>query len=700
MLGSLRSLSSSAKSYLKVPNIGGGADSTKILYTIIVKTGEMKFAGTDANVYFSLTGAGGDKTSRIKLDNTFRDDFERASTDKFKVKLEDIGIPTLVTLEIDTTGLFADWFASSVTVQKSGDKAVYEFPVYSWVDGMAVVPIGSGRLPLEEENSVLIDFRDNELSSRRRLYKWRAKDDPSARGLPGYIAAPSHDGLPRNLQFTDGLYKDFEDSKGVIFMHNVQEKIQALSGELIETWESLEEMSIFLSHPRLPNMPEFQKNWLDDAEFGRQLINGCNPNAVSRCDGIPNKFPVTDSMVKKFIRPGSTLREEIERGNIYIVDCKIANNIKQHPNACAPICLLYQNSDGDLLPIAIQLRQQSDDETPIWTPDDSEYDWMLAKMYFRSAEGNIQQIVNRLMYTHLVLEPFAVAMFRCLSSRHPVFKILHPHLRFVCAANTIARTSLFVPDGIFDRLLSYGAGGHMDLLREAYKSFDFSSLNVKIRLKEQGADSLNKFHYMEDATQLYNAIQKYMEKMVYFYYKNDTTVVKDTEVQSFIKEVYTEGFAWEDGISRGCPRSFSNKKELVEVLTMIIFTSSCQQAAVNSGQMDTFMHVPNSPLVMSKPPPTTKRVATVETVTASLPNKRQSCLQFDLVHAFAKSYEDEVQLGNFPDRLFCDAEAQDIIESFRNDLKIISKEIKERNSKLKIPYEYLLPEKIPEGVTV
>lgn len=66
------------------------------------QTGSMKFAGTDANISIRITGAGGDRTSRAKLDNAFRDDFERGCTDKFRVKLEDIGEPTLVALGNDT----------------------------------------------------------------------------------------------------------------------------------------------------------------------------------------------------------------------------------------------------------------------------------------------------------------------------------------------------------------------------------------------------------------------------------------------------------------------------------------------------------------------------------------------------------------------------------------------------------------------
>lgn len=58
----------------------------------------MRYAGTDANVFIKIMGAGGDETSRAKLDNTFRDDFERGRVDKFKIKLEDVGTPALFTI--------------------------------------------------------------------------------------------------------------------------------------------------------------------------------------------------------------------------------------------------------------------------------------------------------------------------------------------------------------------------------------------------------------------------------------------------------------------------------------------------------------------------------------------------------------------------------------------------------------------------
>ena len=61
----------------------------------------------------------------------------------------------------------------------------------------------------------------------------------------------------------------------------------------------------------------------------------------------------------------------------------------------APICLLYVNSSSQLVPIAIQLQQrlreeEKDEPAMIFIPSDSRVDWLLAKMYYQSAQAQVQ----------------------------------------------------------------------------------------------------------------------------------------------------------------------------------------------------------------------------------------------------------------------------------------------------------------------
>ena len=72
---------------------------------------------------------------------------------------------------------------------------------------------------------------------------------------------------------------------------------------------------------------------------------------------------------------------------MYICDLKIMEGLlsRKGQHCTAPICLLYVNGDNQLVPIAIQLKQKASEDNPIFLPDPSDHDWLLAKIYYQSA---------------------------------------------------------------------------------------------------------------------------------------------------------------------------------------------------------------------------------------------------------------------------------------------------------------------------
>ena len=60
----------------------------------------------------------------------------------------------------------------------------------------------------------------------------------------------------------------------------------------------------------------------------------------------------------------------------------------------APICLLYVNGSGQLVPIAIQLKQgvkeEEKENNPIFLPSDNWMDWLIAKIYYQSAHSQVR----------------------------------------------------------------------------------------------------------------------------------------------------------------------------------------------------------------------------------------------------------------------------------------------------------------------
>ena len=83
---------------------------------------------------------------------------------------------------------------------------------------------------------------------------------------------------------------------------------------------------------------------------------------------------------------------------MYIVDYKELEGIpsKESTYSAQPLGLFYVNKSGDLVPIAIQLFQQPSATNPMWTPSDSQYDWLLAKMWLRNADNLIQQVCDKI----------------------------------------------------------------------------------------------------------------------------------------------------------------------------------------------------------------------------------------------------------------------------------------------------------------
>ena len=64
-------------------------------------------------------------------------------------------------------------------------------------------------------------------------------------------------------------------------------------------------------------------------------------------------------------------------------------NKSDEPLFCAEsYCLFQVGKDKLLRPIAILLEENG----PVFTPKDSEHDWLLAKLYFRNTDVNLHEV--------------------------------------------------------------------------------------------------------------------------------------------------------------------------------------------------------------------------------------------------------------------------------------------------------------------
>lgn len=449
-------------------------------------------------------------------------------------------------------------------------------------------------------------------------------------------------------------------------------------------------------------------HWQEDFMFGYQFLNGCNPVLIQRCTKLPKKLPVTTAMVECSLERQLTLEQEVEQGNIFIVDFELLDGIDANKTdpctlqfLAAPVCLLYKNLANKIVPIAIQLNQVPGDENPIFLPSDAKYDWLLAKIWVRSSDFHVHQTITHLLRTHLVSEVFGIAMYRQLPAVHPIFKLLVAHVRFTIAINTKAREQLICEYGLFDKANATGGGGHVQMVQRAMQDLTYASLCFPENIKARGMDSkedIPTYFYRDDGLLVWEAIKKFTAEVVDIYYESDKVVEDDQELQDFVNDVYVYGMRGKK--ASGFPKSIKTKEKLTEYLTVVIFTASAQHAAVNFGQYDWCSWIPNAPPTMRAPPPTAKGVVTIEQIVDTLPDRGRSCWHLGAVWALSQFQDNELFLGMYPEEHFTEKPVKEAMARFRKNLDAIVSVIAERNKDKKLPYYYLSPDRIPNSVAI
>ncbi|XP_073779153.1 arachidonate 5-lipoxygenase b, tandem duplicate 3 isoform X1 [Danio rerio] len=673
-------------------------------YSVSVETGDQAFAGTLNYIYLTLVG---DKRSSVRtlLDKSWLKRLERGTVISIDVHVEEtLGELLLVKLEKEKTLINDQWYCRSISVTApTGD--CFEFPCYHWIADQQelALPEGRGRLPQDEKLSILKQYRHKELENRQKQFRW----NEWKAGLPLSIDANGCSELPLDVQF--------DTAKSVDFSVNFLEGIRILGlnklKSVFQSWKDFADFEKVFITIKNTVSEYLMENWTEDAVFGYQFLNGSNPVMIKKCRKLPDKFVVTQEMVEDSLDRGTTLQEELQAGNIYIADYEILEDVQPNDTdsstrqyLAAPFCLFYKNSQNKIIPIAIQLSREATpgQKNTVFLPSDNHYDWLLAKMWVKSCDFNVHQLITHLLRTHLTSEVFAIAMFRQLSAVHPVYKLLIPHVRFTIAINTSARQTLINDTGVFNKANSTGGIGVLQVVHRAMKTLTYKSMCFPEAMKARDVhdqEDLPNYYYRDDGMLVWEAVKSFVSDVVEIYYSSDETVLEDEEIQAFVQDVHSSGM-------KNCPNSgeFPNmlrtREQLVEYLTVMIFTASAQHAAVNFGQFDWFAWVPNTPSTMRKPPPTEKGKVDMKYIMESLPDRGRSGWHLGALWSLSQFQDNELFLGEYPDKYFTEEPAIEAIKNFRKTLVDITKIIKKRNETLELPYWYLSPDRIPNSVAI
>ncbi|XP_017570184.2 hydroperoxide isomerase ALOXE3-like [Pygocentrus nattereri] len=663
-------------------------------YTVQVSTGDVLYAGTSNRIYIKLIGAICNSGPHHLHTVT---GFWAGSEQTFTVECkENIGQLLLVELEAKSLSFMPltddEWFCSEITVT-TPEGACILFPCHRWIGCEKKLILRDSVAMLKSKDTVceLVAHRQENLKRWRQDFNWRIH----APGLPHAVLAQSPYELPHEVRFSFTKDTEFKFSSAAAFM---KLKLECPS---YDTWITFEDLSRLISN-KTKTFEYVEKNWKTDEFFGYQFLNGLNPMIIKCCSKLPEKFPVTNEMVKSFLPDTSTLESEMKKGNIFLCDYERLRDLegneinKKKQYLAAPLCLLF-STQGKLMPIAIQLNQEPGPGNPIFLPSDSETDWLLAKIFVRNAEFCEHELNFHLLRTHLIGEVFTVATMRNFPSCHPLFKLLIPHTRYNLQINIMARSLLISVDGVFPQFTAIGNNSMTTFLKRAASSLTYSSLCIPDDIKERGLEKIPHYYYRDDGLELWNIILKFVSGFVSHYY-SDQDIQADDELQAWLTEIRENGQLEQS--QAGFPKSFCTVEELAKFVTMVIFTVSAQHAAVNSGQFEFGGWMPNFPSSLRCPPPHQKGETIRDSILETLPDVNATVNIIAVVYLLSLEGSDRYPLGHYPEELFSEEVPLKLKTQFKNDLLDLEKKIDSRNKKLALPYTYLNPRNVDNSVAI
>ncbi|XP_071125882.1 allene oxide synthase-lipoxygenase protein-like isoform X3 [Mytilus edulis] len=662
----------------------------RISYIVLVKTGDKKFSGTDANVSIILYGCKGIKTEEFVLDNFFRNDFESGTIDSFPVE-SNINIPQIERIELwrDTSGISSSWYVDWIEVKNQTTAEASIFPVFRWIKGNYHYCIQHLDTSLSQCDKYP-NQRYMELSEKRKTYQLKVKFENG----PAQVKE-----IPSDEQFSFD-YK-WNIAKRKIQMIATSKLHMLLNGA---NWESLFDLTNVYSDAF--GEPEGVKKWSNDIYFGSQRISSMNHSLIELCTAMPQKMNITEDELKQVLDKGWSIQQAIKANRLFIIDLIDIKDIPvRSPELIltCPIALFFLNEKKQLVPIAIQLFQEKREDNPVFTPKDPPNTWLMAKMWYNLADASYHQSLTHLAFTHLLMEGVCVVTHRQLSQSHPIFKLLAPHFLYLIAINTRGLDLLVAPNGWVDKTMAIGIKGMFSLIARGINIWRMDTHGTLPEdLKRRGLLNTNilpGYHFRDDALLLYQAIKNYVSKYVKLYYDKPEKIFDDWEIMSWGNELTKAREKGGCGIL-GVPNNgkFATVEDLTITLTSIIYTCSVGHASTNFPQYDEYAFPPNYPACLKGTPPKDKSPLTENDILIALPDKPTTLDIMTVTKILSDRGTNSI--GDFEVQYIFDPPAKNIVNEFREELKDISKTIKERNKIRDPPYIWLDPDFVPNSISI
>ncbi|KAG8365933.1 hypothetical protein BUALT_Bualt17G0023500 [Buddleja alternifolia] len=425
--------------------------------------------------------------------------------------------------------------------------------------------------------------------------------------------------------YNDGVLLNEEEPKKSntkVFLANVMNSVFTVGDKLLK-----------YDTPAIIKRDRFA--WLRDNEFARQTVAGVNPVNIELLKELPilskldpeiygpPESTITKDLIEKELN-GVSVEEAMKKKKLFILDyhdllLPFIEKMNSLPDrkAYASRTIFYYSDTGILRPIVMELSLPPTPSSPrnkfIFTHGHdatSHWRWNLAKAHVCSNDAGVHQLVNHWLKTHACMESYIIATHRQLSSLHPVYKLLHPHMRYTMEINALARQSLISGGGVIEACFSPGKYA-MEISSAAYKSlwrFDHEALPADLLRRGMAVEDptapggvklvIEDYPYAADALLIWAALKELVESYVEHYYSEPNSITSDVELQAWWNEIKNEGH--HDKKDEPWWPNLNTQDDLSNILATIIWTASGQHAAINFGQYPFGGYPPNRPTLMRK----------------------------------------------------------------------------------------------------
>jgi len=470
-------------------------------------------------------------------------------------------------------------------------------------------------LPQKSVIKLDIDKRSQSLIEQRKAYEYKYDSKPFV--------------LMKNVPSVESFSPQYIAERVLATAKLVPNMLEVKFKSLFDPLDTLQDYEDFFT---VLDLPKVAKVYQTDSSFAEQRLSGANPLVIRLLEKSEKdlRWKILEQIpsYQPDFEPMFDVKVELEAGNIYITDYTGTDKNYSGPSSVQggshekgrkylpkPLAFFWWKStgignQGKLVPIAIQLdvSKSRTDYVPsnnkVYTPfETNPLDWLFAKLCVQIADANHHEMSSHLCRTHFVMEPIAIGTARQLAENHPLSILLRPHFRFMLTNNDLGEKSLINLGGIVDKILAGTLQESLKIAKVAYEKWNLTDFAFLTEIKNRGMDKkdsdgnylLPHYPYRDDGMLVLGHIETFVTAYLKHFYPNPGDITGDTELQAWAKEL-SDSIENNGGAVAGMPISFTDVKDLIKIVTTIIFICGPQHSAVNYTQEDYMAFAANMPL--------------------------------------------------------------------------------------------------------